>query len=96
MSRQHSRAQIRAPRAAEAFVRQAEKRPANQSTSRPADQDKRRAIVVRPSGKEQDKITAYLPVELGSWLRGHCAVRRKELSVAVAEALVLWRKEQNE
>jgi hypothetical protein len=91
----HSRAQIRAPRAAEAFVRQqAKERPANQSTSRP--DDKRRAIVVRPSGKEQDKITAYLPVELGSWLRGHCAIKRKELSVAIAEAIVLWRKEQDE
>jgi len=92
----HAKAQIRAPRAAAAFVsgeqpaNQATSKPAKQSTSKPVDQStKRRGVVARP-GRDLDRITAYLPLELGQRLRVHCTGERIELSAAIAEALNAW------
>jgi hypothetical protein len=93
--RERVKAQVRAPRAMEALVR-ATKRAANQSTSASVDQPARgRGLVTRPSGREQDKVTAYLPVELGGRLRAYCATERMELSVAMAEALEAYLASQS-
>jgi hypothetical protein len=37
-----------------------------------------------------DRVTAYLPYELGAELRMRCAGQRIELSEAVAEAVRAW------
>ena len=92
----HAKAQIRAPRAAAAFVsgeqpaNQSTSRPVKKSTSKPVDQStKRRGVIARP-GRDLDRITAYLPLELGSKVRVRCTSQRIELSAAIAEALEAW------
>jgi hypothetical protein len=89
-------AQIR-PRADDAsFVAGGESRPTrstsasvNQSTKRPKEVA-RLGVLTRVRKGDLDRVTAYLPVELGAQLRMFCAVRRIELSEAIAEALNPW------
>lgn len=42
------------------------------------------------SSVDLDRVTAYLPYELGAELRMRCAGQRIELSEAVAEAVRAW------
>lgn len=50
----------------------------------------RRGVVSRVRKGDLDRVTAYLPYELGAELRLRCAGKRIELSEAVAEALRAW------
>jgi len=93
------KAQIRPPSGAASFIAQGEARPANQSTSRSvnpstgaavAEGTSRRGVVSRKRKGDLDRVTAYLPYELGAELRMRCAGQRIELSEAVAEAVRAW------
>jgi hypothetical protein len=46
-----------------------------------------RGLVHRRRKAELDRVTSYLPKQLGEKLRAHCAARRIEMSTVVAEAL---------
>lgn len=50
----------------------------------------RRGIVKRARKGELDRITAYLPVELGEQVRIYCAGHRVEMSEVIAKALREW------
>jgi hypothetical protein len=56
------------------------------STKTPA----RKGVVSRVRKGDLDRVTAYLPVELGAQLRMTCARQRIELSEAIAHALREW------
>lgn len=95
-SSKRPKAQIRAPASAAAFVAEGDSRPkrstsasVNQSTKRPKEVA-RRGVVSRVRKGDLDRVTAYLPVEVGAQLRLICVVRRIELSEAIAEALKPW------
>lgn len=60
------------------------------SAPKPAPASKRKGLVQRVKKGDLDRVTAYLPAELGERLRVHCAVHRVELSQAVAEAVDGW------
>lgn len=86
--------QIRPPANAAAFVAQGDTRPSgstnqlvNQSTKQPSAATSRKGVVSRVRKGDLDRVTAYLPVELGVQLRMYCAGRRVELSEAIAEAV---------
>jgi hypothetical protein len=83
-SSKRARPQVRPPRGADVFVMAADKpRPAPKASGGGR---KRRGVLARPRG-EVDRITAYLPLELGQRLRVHCVGERVELSIAIAEAI---------
>ena len=106
MSSSRPKAQIRLPSGAAAFVSQGNATPVNQSFSAPVDQlpaaavrsesaprveiASRRGVVNRKRKGDLDRVTAYLPYELGAELRMRCAGQRIELSEAVAEAVRAW------
>lgn len=106
MSAPRPKAQIRLPSGAADFVAQGETRLVNQSTSALADQTtstpmrpappavrseaSRRGVVNRKRKGDLDRVTAYLPYDLGAELRMRCAGQRIELSEAVAEAVRAW------
>jgi len=50
----------------------------------------KRGLVTRRQKGELDRVTAYLPLELGRRLRAHCAQHRVELSATVAQAMEAW------
>ena len=50
----------------------------------------RKGVVSRVRKGDLDRVTAYLPVELGAQLRVACATQRIELSEAIADALRAW------
>jgi hypothetical protein len=65
----------------------------NKSTSSPVAQstgEPRRGIVQRARKGELDRITAYLPLELGEQVRLYCAGHRVEMSAVIADALREW------
>ena len=89
--------QIRPPSSAAAFVAQGDTRPSgspnqlvNQSTRKPSAATSRKGVVSRVRKGDLDRVTAYLPVELGAELRMRCAGKRVELSEAMAEAVRDW------
>ena len=99
MSTTRPKAQIRPPTGAASFVAQGDARLVHESTgqspgssSRPAGNEgtSRRGVVSRKRKGDLDRITAYLPYELGAELRMHCAGHRIELSEAIAEAVRVW------
>lgn len=49
-----------------------------------------KGVVSRIRKGDLDRVTAYLPVELGAELRMRCAGKRIELSEAIAEAVRAW------
>lgn len=51
-------------------------------------------MVTRVHKGDLDRVTAYLPVELGTKLRMTCAAQRIELSEAIADALRDWLAKQ--
>jgi hypothetical protein len=70
-----------------------ERRKADTKASSGARQPKRPArkgVVSRVRKGDLDRVTAYLPVELGTQLRMTCAAQRIELSEAIADALREW------
>jgi len=77
------KASIRAPSstAINAFVDQ-----------RPSPPERKRAkgLVQRVTKGELDRVTAYLPADLGYELRMRCTSKRIELSEAVADAVRRW------
>ncbi len=105
------KAQIRPPAGAAAFIAQADNRPVpeatsplvDQSTSRLVDQSAgarvaespRRGAITRKRKGELDRVTGYLPYELGDQLRMHCAAHRLELSAAMTEAVREWLDRRN-
>ena len=108
MSTSRPKAQIRLPSGAAAFVSQGSAQLVNQSTSEldnqattpsarqappaRAEAPSRRGVVNRKRKGDLDRVTAYLPYELGAELRMRCAGQRIELSEAVAEAVKAWLK----
>jgi hypothetical protein len=52
--------------------------------------ESRRGIVKRARKGELDRITAYLPVELGEQVRIYCAGHRVDMSEVIAKALREW------
>jgi hypothetical protein len=92
------KSQIRPPSGAAAFVggssaSSAASRPVNQSTSSSegsTEGSSRRGVVSRKRKGDLDRVTAYLPYELGAELRMRCAGQRIELSEAIAEAVRAW------
>jgi hypothetical protein len=99
MSKPKPKAQIRPPSAHDvsAFVAQGDARPGpaagplvNKSTRRPDAPAARKGVVSRVRKGDLDRITAYLPVDLGVELRTRCAAGRLELSEAIAEAVRDW------
>jgi hypothetical protein len=54
----------------------------------------RKGVVSRVHKGDLDRVTAYLPVELGTKLRMTCALQRIELSEAIADALRDWLTKQ--
>lgn len=99
MSPTRPKAQIRPPTGAASFIAQGDARPINQSTSSLGDSSSRaaagestgrRGVVSRKRKGDLDRVTAYLPYELGAELRMRCASQRIELSEAVAEAVRAW------
>jgi hypothetical protein len=100
------KAQIRLPSGAAAFVAQGSAQLVNQSTGESVDEPttppvrqapaarseatSRRGVVNRKRKGDLDRVTAYLPYELGAELRMRCAGQRIELSEAVAEAVRAW------
>jgi hypothetical protein len=79
------------PAAAEAFVQGGAS--GDKSTGQPAAQstgEKRRGVVQRATKGELDRITAYLPVELGEQVRIYCAGHRVDMSAIIADALRDW------
>lgn len=52
--------------------------------------ESRRGIVKRARKGELDRITAYLPVELGEQVRMYCAGHRVDMSEVIAKALREW------
>lgn len=61
----------------------------------PARKPARKGVVTRVHKGDLDRITAYLPVELGTKLRMRCAAQRIELSEAIADALRDWLAKQS-
>jgi len=94
------KSEIRAPSSVAAFVAQGDARPVVQSISEPVDQSTkqpvdrepkaRKGVVSRVRKGDLDRITAYLPVDLGAQIRMTCAAQRLELSEAIAEAVRAW------
>jgi len=91
--------QIRSPSSAVVadFVAQGDTRPnaltsqpVNKSTKQPKATTSRKGVVSRVRKGDLDRVTAYLPVELGAELRMHCAGKRIELSEAIADAVRAW------
>lgn len=71
--------------------------PGAQSTGGPVDQstdEPPRGVVRRVRKGDLDRITAYLPLELGSRVRAYCAVNRIEMSEAIGHALEAWLAER--
>lgn len=60
--------------------------PSEQESPRPA----RKGVVSRVHKGDLDRVTAYLPIELGTKLRMTCAAQRIELSEAIAAAVRDW------
>jgi hypothetical protein len=54
----------------------------------------RKGVVSRVRKGDLDRVTAYLPVDLGTQLRMTCAAQRIELSEAIADALREWLSKQ--
>jgi|GEM_PF-3070391 len=52
--------------------------------------ESRRGIVKRARKGELDRITAYLPVDLGEQVRIYCAGHRVDMSEVIAKALRDW------
>lgn len=52
--------------------------------------ESRRGIVKRARKGELDRITAYLPVDLGEQVRIYCAAHRVDMSDVIARALRDW------
>jgi hypothetical protein len=73
-----------------------ERRKAGTKASSGAQQPKRarKGVVSRVRKGDLDRVTAYLPVELGTQLRMACAAQRIELSEAIADALRDWLAKQ--
>lgn len=72
-------------------VEQATSSPVSPAANRPADQStRRRGVVQRATKGALDRITAYLPVELGERVRIYCATHRVDMSAIIAEALQDW------
>lgn len=70
----------------------------NQSTNQPVAEstgEPRRGIVKRARKGELDRITAYLPVELGEQVRLYCAGHRVDMSAVIADALREWLSTHN-
>lgn len=83
------------PGAAEAFEGRLEGREnaGNRSTKQRVVEsagESRRGIVKRARKGELDRITAYLPVELGEQVRIYCAGQRVDMSEVIAKALREW------
>lgn len=85
------------PAAAEAFESRLAGRESavagNQSTKRPVAEsasEPRRGIVKRARKGELDRITAYLPLDLGEQVRIYCAGHRVDMSEVIAKALREW------
>lgn len=62
--------------------------PAEAATAHP--QVARKGVVSRVNKGDLDRVTAYLPLDLGIQLRVACATQRIELSEAIADALRAW------
>lgn len=80
------------PAKAAAFESRLEQRE-HHATSAPVDQStggRRKGVVQRARKGELDRITAYLPVELGEQVRIYCAAHRTEMSAVIADALRAW------
>ena len=77
------------PEGAEAFIARGDERPAVAAVKpAPTESSKpRRGLVQRARKGTLDRVTAYLPVELGERLRVHCALERDEMSAVIAAAL---------
>lgn len=90
------------PAKAAAFEDQLEHRErstaSDKSTSTPVAQslttERRKGLVQRARKGELDRITAYLPVELGEQVRIYCATHRSEMSAVIADALRAWLSER--
>ena len=77
--------------------RRSKPEPRPSRAGRQAEQPKRPArkgVVSRVRKGDLDRVTAYLPVELGTQLRMACAAQRIELSEAIADALRDWLAKQ--
>jgi hypothetical protein len=99
MTRRVPKSELRSPSrstAAEAaFVMTGEL--VDQSTSQLDDSlTTRRGVVMRKRKGELDRITAYLPYELGAEVRMRCAARRIDLSEAIAEGIRMWMARESE
>lgn len=91
MTTKKPKASIRAPsgNALNAFVASGTTASVDQSTTRPSGK-RAKGLVQRVTKGELDRVTAYLPADLGYELRMRCTSKRIELSEAIADAVRRW------
>ena len=75
------------PEGGEAFIAKGDERPAMAAVKPAPSAKPRRGLVQRVRKGELDRVTAYLPKELGERLRVHSALQRADMSAVIAAAL---------
>lgn len=88
------KAVIRKPGDVAKFVEQGDSRPLASAPPEQSGSVARRGLVSRVRKGDLDRVTAYLPVDMGIQLRRACVDKRIELSEAIADALRPWLEKQ--